>query len=759
MRHILTTTIVLLLTAAAWAAAAADEARMEVQTLFARTCIECHGESKPEADLPLSEFNEQSWSDYGLLDALLTKVKAGEMPPDEAKVKLADDDRQQLVQLLQGRLQAIEGSQLGGTLNRLTRSEWCDTLEDLTGVKVEKPYELPIDSSAAMLRIGEHQLLTPLAMRQYQEVANRYAEEVILDTLPEVATYTVDFTKKENQIGNSSNESQPYGIQSHNDLTVLNILSPVTSNPLEGVYEIVFDYYHARRDDPKADGQPTPVVVDKNKHFGRFRSGGEILSKAYTHDLDGQKLHPSGHELFYRFDEPLRVRLTKENKSVSFFVHGGGKVPWVFTGVTLRGPLDKTYPASHEKIFGDAQRDGDLAECTEVLDSLGSRLFRRPVDSEMMAPYHAIAKAEYDRGGNLYSATKLCLKAMLCSPYFIYKETSDSPQLAGRMIATRLSYLLWNTSPDARLMELAEQGKLSDPAIRRAEAQRLLDNTEKVDRFVHLFVHQWLGLDKFADFAPNAAYINPQKLVPLRPSIEEEPYAFFAALLAGNLSARNLIDSDFVVWDKTLTEYYGGDDAGVRSRDLKGQDFQKVNLSKSPAQARERLGGLVAMPIIMSMTTDGETTQPMLRGAWVIKHLIGKQLEPPDSVPAIEVDLSNVDKPKEILRLHKQHASCASCHVKMDYMGLALENYDVMGRWQSNYMFPSFEGNKFEIITKDPVDSLAESPDGQPVDGIGGLKQHLLEREDEIMRNLVEKLFAYALGATCDTTIAMRSTV
>jgi hypothetical protein len=714
---------------------------------FVRHCAACHGEAKQEARLRLDALSDAQWRDGDLLDAVAARLADGEMPPDDAATQLPDAVRSQMIAAIQGRLAKLDEGQLAGTLNRLTRSEWCDTLEDLTGLPVEKQYELPIDSSHAMGKLGEHQLLTPLAMRQYQQVIDRYVDEAILDRLPDVETTYVDFSKPENQIGNSGTETKPWGLLAHVS-TNLTIRSPVHTILREGVYEFTFDYYFTPSAalETLADGEkPQPTSkFDKNKEWVRFEGGGEILSKGYTQDLEGNKFHVSGKLIKYRFDEPLRVHISKGRKPVVFRIKAPRDPACVITGVTIRGPIDKTYPESHEKIFGDAPRDGDLAACRRVLDSLAPRVYRQPVDAEIMARYYQVAAAEYDAGGNLYSATKACLKAMLCSPNFIFKDLGDSPQLDEYMIAARLSYFLWNTAPDQRLTTLAAEGKLSDPAVRRAEAQRMLADPERSERFVRQFVRQWLGLDRFDNFMPNKAYIEERILLQLRPSIEEEPYAFFTELVRSNLSARNFIDSDFVVWDKRMFQYYGGKMLGIR--DVKNDDFTRYGLDEAPEELRARFGGLVTMPVVTCMTTDGETTQPILRGAWIVKHLFGEGLEPPDSVPALEIDLGNVDKPKEILRLHKQDKSCYACHVKMDYLGLALENFDVMGRWQSNYLFPVIEGKDFELVTKDPVDALAETPGGEPVDGEAGLKKHMLQRQDEILRNLMEKLFAYSIG-------------
>lgn len=727
-----------------------------------RYCTECHKGGKPKGDLLLDPFTAAQWADYDLVDEMVIQLEDGDMPPSKAKTPMPDPARQEAIAALKARLTSLDAASMPGTLNRLTRTEWSNTLEDLIGLPVEKQYELPVDSTHAMTRLGEHQILTPMAMRQYQTVAERYIDEAILTEPVEPDTYNVDLAKKENQIGNSSNESQPWGITSHNDTTVIRLKSPVKTFADEGVYEFDFDYYFAKgeplgKNSPaskrfRETGLPPEAAenVPSRQHFGQFIAGGEIVSKGYKNDLDGEKLHPGGKAVYYRFDQPLLVRISKDIKEISFRVNGNGENKrWIIRGVKIRGPLDKSDPPTHKNIFADAKRGGDLDVCKRVLDRLAERLFRRPIDDKIMAPYYAMAAARYEAGANLYAATEACLKAMIVSPYFLFKDLPDGPKLQGRMIATRLSYLLWNSGPDERLMQLAAEGKLSDPAVRRAEAERLLADPEKSDRFVRLFTKQWLGLERFDDFAPNSAYIIDRILVPLRPSIQEQPYAFFNEVLRSDLSARNFIHSDFVVWDNQMMRYYNNDKETKVSKHrikFKADEFVRVDLSDAPEPVRMRHGGLVSMPVIMCMTTDGETTQPFLRAAWVIKHLFGEAMDPPDTVPALEINLANVDKPKEILRLHKQDPSCYDCHIKMDYMGLALENYDVMGRYQSNYLFPIIEGKKNVLVTKDPVDSLAETRDGKKIDGVAGLKAHMFERQDEILRNLTEKLFAYAIG-------------
>lgn len=153
------------------------------------------------------------------------------------------------------------------------------------------------------------------------------------------------------------------------------------------------------------------------------------------------------------------------------------------------------------------------------------------------------------------------------------------------------------------------------------------------------------------------------------------------------------------------------------------------------------------MPAVMSLTTDGENSHPILRGVWIARRLLGLKIEAPSSVSAIEVNLGNVSKPREILAKHKVDASCAACHEKFDHFGLAMENYDVLGQWKTNYVHPvQNEKGKFELVEKDAIDSLAETPEGEAMAGVQGVKEYLLSHREQVMRNLAERLFSYALG-------------
>ena len=759
------------------------------QSLIDTHCVSCHGDSKAEADLQLDGFAAKHWDDYDLLDDMVTRIADGEMPPDDAKKPLPDSERASLVGALKKRLAELDKAQLPGEYKKLTAQEYNNTLIDLFGTPVHKLRDLPFDSEHDLKKVGEHQVVTSYAVKQYYDAARAYLDRHILVDMPPIREirYSQADTPKE-WVHTARFNKTPVGpiVGSGNQPRFM-LRNPVSSHAEEGEYELTFQWYAfwvpggKHRYNPENEYRAaTPVSIPLMNVGGDL----EVLNAVQRRAKDGD-----GYRV--RYDEPIRLRLNKELKFINFgmettfqkkslydhrweFVgkyaelfkddkpepnkketkeeaaarrerdRNADKMHIIITGVTIRGPLNKQEPEFHQVIFAELKRDDDFEAVVPVLAKQAQRLFRRPVADDVLANYIAIARHEYDETQNTYAAVKASLNAMLCSPHFVFKYEGGQTQLDDYMIASRLSYFLHNGPPDDELLKLAAQGKLKDPAIRRQQALRLLANREKSERFTRNFTHQWLGLDQFGQFTPNEAYIQASHYSKLKPSIEEEPLAFFNEVLFNNLSALNFIDSDFVVWDRQLDSLCQTEGARVYRPREATSGFLKLELTKNEGRKR---GGLVTMPAIMSLTTDGENQQPILRGVWIARHLLGMEIDPPATVPAIEINLENVSKPREILAKHKADQSCYVCHVKFDYMGLAMENYDVLGRYKDKYVHPvQNEKGRFELVTKDAIDSLSQTPSGDAMPGVEGLKVHLMDRKETVMRHLAETLCEYALG-------------
>ncbi len=771
------------------AAPTADQnGAQNIQRLIDRYCVSCHGANQPKGDLRLDNLAAGQWNDYDLLDSIAMRLEDGEMPPKKAKTPLNVTDRKAFVDLLKPHLKTLETEQLAGQYKKLTAQEYNHTLVDLFGFPVEKMRNLPFDSDHDLKKIGEHQVVTSYAVKKYYEVAREYLDKHILVDLPPVRTvkYSQQSTPKK-WVHTSRFNRSPYGpVAGSGNTPRFMLRAPVNSYAEEGEYQIVFDWRcFMRMEKSKA------AFDEKFPRAKPFHPPTVSVSKGVK-ALNPIKVIKDGGNQECRIDQPIRVWLDKETKFINFSVNnnsfksnvvdprfaeieksnlskdekkkaitklrhtikqenkGKPRLHLLIHGASIRGPLNRKAPEAQAAILGNLKRDDHFNACVPVIKRLARRLFRRDLDDAMVTPYINIARKEFDQTKNTYAAVKASLVTMLCSPHFVLKYEGNKEQLDDFMIASRLSHFLWNSTPDEELLKLAAAGKLKDADTRRQQAMRLLNDRAKSERFTDDFTHQWLGLAKFGQYTPNEAYIRDTVFKSLKPHIAREPQQFFNELLYHNRSALNFIHSDFVVWNSPLMSHYGRGSGKMKYRrppfpkDGDRDQFARIELEDDPDQLR---GGLITMASIMSLTTDGENTQPILRGVWIARHMLGMEIEAPATVPAIEVNLENVSKPREILAKHKTDPSCYACHVKFDHFGLAMEHYNVIGHWITNYVHPvQDEKGRFQIAKKDPIDANAETPDGQPMPGVKGVKQHLMANRDVVMRNLLEKLFAYAIG-------------
>jgi hypothetical protein len=455
-----------------------------------------------------------------------------------------------------------------------------------------------------------------------------------------------------------------------------------------------------------------------------------------------------------------------------------------FISAEVTGPYYDSWPPKNEfynTYYEDLKDHDPHKQYQQFIRKLAVKLFRRPVSDSELTRFFDVAKKRYETDENVLDAVQSALTMMLCSPKFLYKYEGDSLNLDDYAIASRLSYFLWNSLPDDRLIKLASEGKLKDTSVRSAEALRMLQDP-KARRFVADFTEQWLELHKIDVVNPQAEILahtfrdgHGEKLARLKPFLVQESIEFFKVILNENLSLLNFIDSDFVVINRPLNDIYKLElpeeeelpniadqkDSKLILNDKKlrrQRAFRKVMLDKE-----SRRGGLLTQAGILMMNTNGEFTNPFYRGAWVAQSIYGLELELPAN---LEVEALNAPTEtftiKDTINEHRNNPICASCHSKMDPFGLALENFDVFGRWRDKYskfvvtkttIEVTAEGKtkktektarKFEPTTK--VDASTVHRDGRPIAGIEGLKKLMLEDQDKIARNVLTKLSEYAMG-------------
>ena len=407
--------------------------------------------------------------------------------------------------------------------------------------------------------------------------------------------------------------------------------------------------------------------------------------------------------------------------------------------VEISGPYDPTGPGnapSRQRIFVCPAADGaagsvgaaEETSCAEtILRRLARRAYRRPVtdaDLEPLIAFYQEGRAE----GSFDAGIERALRRLLVSPEFLFRverEPSDAApfyRVSDLELASRLSFFLWSSLPDEELLDLAEQERLSDPAVLSAQVRRLVAD-DRFEAFVENFAGQWLFLRNLEAAVPVQSFF-PDFDDTLRQAFRRETELFFESVAREDRSALDLLRADYTFLNERLAKHYG-------VPHVKGSHFRRVTLGRDSVR-----GGLLGQGSILTVTAQPDRTSPVLRGKWILENLFGAPPPaPPPNVPDLEPtsDTGDVLSMRERMVQHRENPVCASCHATMDPLGLALENFDAIGKWRTL------------AESGAPIDASGALPDGTPFEGPGGLKQALLS-SDLFVTTLTEKLLTYALG-------------
>ena len=398
---------------------------------------------------------------------------------------------------------------------------------------------------------------------------------------------------------------------------------------------------------------------------------------------------------------------------------------------------DRLQRARTAKFLGERGEQNDREYAKSILSPFLARAFRRPVTARQLHEYITIALNHRQAGHRFEDGIHLAVRAALCSPNFLYRGQRDGV-MDDHDLANRLSYFLTSSAPDNQLRRLADSGKLSDPKQLEAATRRLL-NDKRVQIFLDSFTGQWLDLDALPDIMPDERLI--KWTANHRTAVADETRLFVAEILRENHPLEAFIDPDFTYLNRRVADLYG------MKKLVEGDEMQRVSLQRGG-----RYGGILGQSSVMMATANGVDTQPVLRGVWLLENILGQPApEPPTSVPGIEPDTSGAKTIRELLDRHKEDASCASCHKKIDPLGFALENFDPVGRWREFY--PVYErgpdtrkSKTFFSKNGQPVDTDGQLTDGTPLNGVVDLKRYLVRNIDTFSSCLTGKLLTYATG-------------
>ena len=756
----------LLLTLSAFALRAADapsDAHFDtvVKPFFAKHCVSCHGEQKHKADLRIDTLviNFDSPKIMGNWEEIMNRVNSGDMPPAK-EPRPKPDDVAHVAEWIAGQLREAESAKQSTgervAFHKLSREEYANTVRDLLGVEydVTDPTGLPEDPDwHGFQRISSVLTLSPAHVEKYLSAADMILNEA-LSFGPAPKRELIHWSPFDLRGKTFEKEYQARGIADKVRVDLVPNNGALDDHTIDiktaGEYLVRI----------KVSGMAPP-----NGSPARLRLyAGDINRLLFEQDIDAPEDKPVTIEFKTHLPagkHPIRIvnavhgpnpeaRRSRASGTPNHFTGLTSRVPWQikFTDddgkpivpflmldfIEWDGPIVDTWPTkAHQQIFFKGENAvKDSAYARDIVSRFAERAWRRPVTKAEVDRLAALVEKAQKLGDTFELSIKTALLGILCSKNFLYIEQGRPDAPASRLtdwdLASRLSYFLWSSMPDARLIDLARANKLHDTETLRWEVRRMLADPKAAD-FAETFPHQWLQLRRVGMFAPDKV-LYPEYDEYLEKSMVAETVGFFADVLKRNASVREFLDSDWTLLNERLARHYG-------IEGVKGPELHRVAL-----KPEDHRGGILTHGSVLSLTSDGTRHRPVHRGVWMLESIVGKPAPPPPAnVPALNTPAPGAPKTtlREKLESHRSDANCAACHRKIDPLGMAFENYDAIGRWRT------VESIKDGSGTDPKLDPSGELYDGRKFTDAAGLKRLLLADTDKFAAALTEKLATYAL--------------
>jgi len=722
-------------------------------------CVTCHNDRMKTGGLSLQGVNIARASEHGaVLEKVVRKLRAGAMPPLGAPRpdRPAMDGFVTWIETELDRAAAAHPNPgRTETFHRLNRTEYGNAIRDLLDLDVDAASLVPGDeSSFGFDNIAGVLKISPVFMERYASAAQKISRLAVGSMTIPASEAIFRLSSDINQ--DDYQEGLPIGTRGG---TVVRY-----QFPLDAEYEIKvslmrngFDQVPRFNDQHQLevtiDGSRIEVftVGEARQPVGASRPPADAAAagddtapvrppvrgdfairvpiKAGTHELGAA---------FIKKSSALTVTLRQWFERPMAGI-GDTRYEPQLGGLTIAGPFNPTGPGdtpSRRRILTCHPSSGDEARCgRQILSALARRAYRRPVTDADLRPLTAFFDQGRSETGTFEGGVELALRRLLVSPEFLLRTSRDPLNLAPDTVyrisdielASRLSFFLWSSIPDDELLELAVEGKLKDPAVLRQQVRRMLADGRS-EALITNFAGQWLYLRNVADKVTDGG-VFPDFEGSLRGAFKRETEMFVGSILRDEkASVLELLRAKYTFLNQQLAQYYG-------IKNVYGRNFRRVELSDDV-----RLGGLLGHGSILFATSYPTRTAPTIRGKWIMSTLLGiPPPEPPPNVPALQENsagqaVSNVSSVRTRLEQHRANSACAGCHKLMDPLGLALENFDAIGRWRAN----AEDGTSI-----DPVTQLF---DGTKVDGPAALRDALLNHPDSIVRTTTERLLTYALG-------------
>ncbi|MBC8089975.1 MAG: DUF1592 domain-containing protein [Phycisphaerae bacterium] len=709
-----------------------------------KNCAGCHSDTRKgtAGNLSLQNFNVvNAATSPETAEKMIGKLRAGMMPPP-GRARPAGDTLNMLAETLEKLMdaKAISAPNPGGrTFQRLNLAEYTASIQDVLGLSIDAGSWLPLDTKSANFdNIADAQTPSATLLDAYMDAASEIARMAVGDPTAKTATNTYKLPRLASQIDHV--EGTPIGTRGG--------MSVVHNFPADGEYVFTVMLHASPTGQLYGAGSPFDEKVEisvngervsiieidrwmsqadpngmelKTKPI-RVRAGANRISAAFLKQMDGpvnDNLAPVGHSIA---DTQIGMQ-----SGITIFSH--------LQTFAVTGPFNPTGVSETEtrrRIFTCRPTTPNEARpCAEkIISRLANEAYRRPVAASdlksLMGFYDAGAKQ-----GGFETGIRNGLEAILSSPHFIFRveETRAGAKPGEKFpvgsldVASRLSYFVWGTTPDSSLIALAKRGGLADTAGLVAQTKRMLADPRST-ALATRFASQWLRLSDVDKVAPDALQY-PSYDLQLADDMKRETETFFANLVKENRSVLELFSADYSYMNESLAKHYG-------ITGVSGTHFRKVQYPD------DRRRGLLGQGSILTLTSHANRTSPVLRGKWVMEVLLGSPPPPPPpDVPDLEKTGEAKDgrffTTRERMEIHRAAPTCKSCHQFMDPIGLALDNFDVIGQWR-------IRENGTTLDTK------GDFYDGTPISSPAELQKVLLKRPTPMIRAFTTNLMAYAIG-------------
>ena len=709
--------------------------------MLKRYCFSCHNNRLKTAELSLESIDLADVArDAPVWEKVLKKLRSGAMPP-VGRPRPDAAGYASFSSWLEGELDnAAKAEPKPGrtaTFHRLNRIEYQNAVRDILGLDIDASGMLPGDDAAfGFDNIGEMLTVSPDLLDRYLSAANKISRLAIGDTSTQLGSANYPVSQYLLQVDRMSDDL-PFG--SRGGAAIRHYF------PADGEYTFKIRVAGTSPVGASSSREKAPQTLDLRVDGARVAqlttTGREFEDPADIGAVEARVAVSAGpHVIGVSFPKSTLMAETRYpqifpwGNSAAFATNTGSVRYLNVAGVEVGGPINPRGlgdTPSRQRIFTcrPAQASQEDACAKQILGTLARRAYRRPVtagDVQVLVGFYQKARAERGFDGAMQAA----LERLLVDPSFLFRVERDPAQIApggiyrvdDLALASRLSFFLWSSVPDDELLQSAEKGTLSQPAVLERQVQRMLADPRS-STLVTNFAAQWLYLRNIRAASPDS-YQFPDWDDNLRAALARETEMFLEYQVRQDRSVTELLTADYTFLNQRLARHYG-------IPNVYGEHFRRVQLKDEYHR-----GGLLGHGSIQLVTSFANRTSPVVRGKWLLENFLNYTPPPP---PPDVPDLPPVGKDQKKLSVrarveqHRSNPVCAACHNVMDPLGFALENYDAIGRYRARD-----EGS--------PIDSSGSTPDGVKFEGLHGLRSVMEDRQVEFVATASEKLMTYAIG-------------